>query len=256
MTGSRRRRWMPSTQLKDRPKWQAEGTQCTLCQDAFTLWTRKHHCRNCGHLVCSACSKHRMVLEHLGYTRSTRVCQHCFSNGRKCSSVTTEEDEEMEENQARMKKSSSAEPSLGSCSKHHGPLPPHYRTILRILSQYAEGDWRFVEREAVKMLMSSQCARTCADALAILKQFEETGHLHRMRSSKCYELCRCQHRTHLFLENLIPKRRDAVMQACVNCMRFFPRNTSTLHLFCSLDCRTTLSFRQYDHRQAEAHCHR
>ncbi|KAI9922025.1 hypothetical protein PsorP6_001905 [Peronosclerospora sorghi] len=35
---------------------------CQICQTAFTLTRRRHHCRLCGHLVCSNCSHDRTYL--------------------------------------------------------------------------------------------------------------------------------------------------------------------------------------------------
>lgn len=41
------------------PVWipDAKASKCLLCQDAFGLWRRKHHCRLCGHVICWSCSK-------------------------------------------------------------------------------------------------------------------------------------------------------------------------------------------------------
>jgi len=36
-------------------------SQCTVCQNIFSLANRKHHCRGCGVVVCSSCSKGKMV---------------------------------------------------------------------------------------------------------------------------------------------------------------------------------------------------
>jgi len=46
------------------PKWQpdSEVSQCPVCRTEFSFWHRKHHCRKCGRVVCSACSPHRITI--------------------------------------------------------------------------------------------------------------------------------------------------------------------------------------------------
>jgi hypothetical protein len=60
-------------------KWQPdEATDtCALCRTEFGILVRKHHCRNCGFVVCDACSPFRMALPHLNLRRPERVCSKC-----------------------------------------------------------------------------------------------------------------------------------------------------------------------------------
>ncbi|KAK3074281.1 hypothetical protein LTR53_003392 [Teratosphaeriaceae sp. CCFEE 6253] len=46
------------------PRWQPddEATQCPVCRTDFGFWNRRHHCRKCGRVVCSACSPHRITI--------------------------------------------------------------------------------------------------------------------------------------------------------------------------------------------------
>lgn len=46
------------------PRWQpdAEVSECPICGTVFSFWHRKHHCRKCGRVVCSACSPHRITI--------------------------------------------------------------------------------------------------------------------------------------------------------------------------------------------------
>ncbi|KAL3479061.1 FYVE zinc finger-domain-containing protein [Aspergillus californicus] len=48
----------------NRPRWQpdADVTECPICKTLFSFWYRKHHCRKCGRVVCSACSPHRITI--------------------------------------------------------------------------------------------------------------------------------------------------------------------------------------------------
>jgi len=76
-------------------KWipDSEARQCMRCSTGFSLTRRKHHCRTCGYVVCSSCSKNRayVATSHLdntsgGRVSSTdrsdlkpwRVCDECF----------------------------------------------------------------------------------------------------------------------------------------------------------------------------------
>lgn len=41
------------------------------------MFTRKHHCRNCGRTVCAKCSPKEVPLPHFGYSDPVRVCDEC-----------------------------------------------------------------------------------------------------------------------------------------------------------------------------------
>ncbi|KAK2725756.1 hypothetical protein QYM36_000293 [Artemia franciscana] len=50
---------------------------CRSCSTRFTLTERKHHCRNCGHVFCSRCSRFESEITRLRIRRPVRVCQTC-----------------------------------------------------------------------------------------------------------------------------------------------------------------------------------
>jgi len=51
---------------------------CMVCKKTqFTVLNRKHHCRNCGKIVCGSCSRNRNVLVNIS-TKPVRVCDACF----------------------------------------------------------------------------------------------------------------------------------------------------------------------------------
>ena len=54
------------------PKWHRDALHddCEICKTKFSLVTRKHHCRNCGKVVCDKCSPNKYKTE--------RVCNTCF----------------------------------------------------------------------------------------------------------------------------------------------------------------------------------
>ena len=57
------------------------ATNCMACGLKFSVFTRKHHCRKCGFIFCSECSKFNGKLDSkaqfnsLGY--SCRLCISC-----------------------------------------------------------------------------------------------------------------------------------------------------------------------------------
>lgn len=62
------------------PKWvpDKESKGCMICSTNFGIATRRHHCRNCGFLVCANCSDHTVVVPYDAYQDPVRVCDHCF----------------------------------------------------------------------------------------------------------------------------------------------------------------------------------
>ncbi|KRZ15735.1 WD repeat and FYVE domain-containing protein 3 [Trichinella zimbabwensis] len=52
---------------------------CSNCHQKFTLTDRRHHCRNCGQLFCSKCSRFESEIRHLRIRRPVRVCQSCHA---------------------------------------------------------------------------------------------------------------------------------------------------------------------------------
>jgi FYVE/RhoGEF/PH domain-containing protein 5/6 len=66
-----------STQGVSAPVWvpDSEVTKCTLCGEKFLIIRRKHHCRQCGNIICSECSKKKKDIPGQGIQR---VCDTCF----------------------------------------------------------------------------------------------------------------------------------------------------------------------------------
>ncbi|XP_065838573.1 uncharacterized protein [Oscarella lobularis] len=89
-------------QLVTRAVWVPDGkvTECMVCRKAkFSTFNRKHHCRNCGKVVCSACSSHKVDLVVFqgktpkpGDERLERVCNECYNSLEKKSTNTKAED--------------------------------------------------------------------------------------------------------------------------------------------------------------------
>lgn len=51
---------------------------CELCSEEFWEFMWRHHCRQCGKLVCALCAGKFVVRPHLGYgNESVRICTMC-----------------------------------------------------------------------------------------------------------------------------------------------------------------------------------
>lgn len=64
------------------PLWipDAHASKCSRCETIFSLINRRHHCRNCGDIVCDACSSFRIMLKHVDQKKEVRVCVSCFES--------------------------------------------------------------------------------------------------------------------------------------------------------------------------------
>jgi len=60
-----------------RPFWTAHDGHGRRCDTVLTLDASKHHCRNCGRVVCDECSKDRKCVPWEGHSQAVRVCKVC-----------------------------------------------------------------------------------------------------------------------------------------------------------------------------------
>ncbi|EGC39822.1 hypothetical protein DICPUDRAFT_26275, partial [Dictyostelium purpureum] len=65
--------------LQSAPVWvpDSEALQCMECQIKFTTIRRRHHCRNCGNVVCGKCSDQKWTLDQ--NKKDVRVCKACYN---------------------------------------------------------------------------------------------------------------------------------------------------------------------------------
>ncbi|CAF0908269.1 unnamed protein product [Rotaria sp. Silwood1] len=62
--------WMPDS----------AGKECYDCQEKFTPFRRRHHCRICGLLFCNRCCSYEPQAKLAGYSESNiRLCSYCSS---------------------------------------------------------------------------------------------------------------------------------------------------------------------------------
>ena len=53
---------------------------CVDCKVKFTIYERKHHCRNCGKVFCSSCSQYQAEIPRLKILQPVRVCKSCHND--------------------------------------------------------------------------------------------------------------------------------------------------------------------------------
>jgi len=53
------------------------ATQCMRCDVDFGYIVRKHHCRNCGAVVCSNCSAYTAIVAGVDKHKEVKVCNVC-----------------------------------------------------------------------------------------------------------------------------------------------------------------------------------
>ncbi|KAG5491235.1 hypothetical protein JIQ42_01132 [Leishmania sp. Namibia] len=60
--------------------WQEDedAPVCSGCGRVFSTTLRRHHCRNCGYVLCGDCSRHRAAIPMRGITNPKRVCDACY----------------------------------------------------------------------------------------------------------------------------------------------------------------------------------
>ncbi|XP_050725052.1 1-phosphatidylinositol 3-phosphate 5-kinase-like isoform X2 [Eriocheir sinensis] len=51
--------------------------ECYECEEKFTTFRRRHHCRVCGQIFCSRCCNSMIPGKVIGYTGELRVCTYC-----------------------------------------------------------------------------------------------------------------------------------------------------------------------------------
>ena len=61
------------------PVWVPDknATRCMICGEYFTVVRRRHHCRNCGKVICGNCSTAKRIISNIDGAKPERVCDFC-----------------------------------------------------------------------------------------------------------------------------------------------------------------------------------
>jgi len=64
-----------------KPNWESDevSKNCQNCGNSFSLLSRRHHCRNCGRLLCSECTPHLAGIPKFHYYSPVRICSDCYA---------------------------------------------------------------------------------------------------------------------------------------------------------------------------------
>ncbi|KAK4985079.1 Zn finger protein [Elasticomyces elasticus] len=67
-----------------KPDWSASTCTDVACQQIFTIWSRRHHCRRCGNIFCASHVAHRVPLDqHARFHPdgiTDRSCDSCWAD--------------------------------------------------------------------------------------------------------------------------------------------------------------------------------
>ncbi|RNA20859.1 PH domain-containing 4 isoform X1 [Brachionus plicatilis] len=63
------------------PVWIKDSAQttCSGCNENFSAFKRRHHCRTCGKLFCHACCSMFIPVQFNEYQKTVRVCNECYT---------------------------------------------------------------------------------------------------------------------------------------------------------------------------------
>merc|ERR1712137_589332 len=65
--------------IRPTPQPDAGAVACSVCSNPFSSTRRRHHCRQCGSVICRACSCFDTIPK-LGYKKSVRRCAACVKS--------------------------------------------------------------------------------------------------------------------------------------------------------------------------------
>eukprot|EP00040_Diaphanoeca_grandis_P017248 m.89663 g.89663 ORF g.89663 m.89663 type:complete len:1300 (-) comp26321_c0_seq2:99-3998(-) len=62
------------------PEWQSndDAMHCVYCSEPFTFIRRRHHCRQCGIVVCDHCSHYKLPIPNHPNQSKVRTCVGCY----------------------------------------------------------------------------------------------------------------------------------------------------------------------------------
>eukprot|EP01060_Flectonema_neradi_P003733 TRINITY_DN12431_c0_g1_i1.p1 TRINITY_DN12431_c0_g1~~TRINITY_DN12431_c0_g1_i1.p1 ORF type:complete len:1443 (+),score=265.92 TRINITY_DN12431_c0_g1_i1:306-4331(+) len=137
---------------KENPQWQrqplapvwafnASTSTCAVCERAFNLFRRKHHCYHCGSIVCRDCANHKFFLPSINEKEMVQVCRLCF-NGL-C------EEREGEPSPSISRHQSRTTANGGSFCSVKGPFPQDRRERFEsLVSRQSEGSPAIFRRKS------------------------------------------------------------------------------------------------------------
>ncbi|EFQ93261.1 hypothetical protein PTT_09420 [Pyrenophora teres f. teres 0-1] len=127
-----------------RNHWQADGSTpvCTAssCQQPFTLFQRRHHCRKCGGIFCWQHSRNQVRLDELALFHPEghwhRACDRCYSSFREWEHLRS---------RSSMSSHSSGSNAPASAKSIEAPAPakPVENSRVGSLAQSLQGTWNW-----------------------------------------------------------------------------------------------------------------
>ena len=115
-------------EYKEAPIWIPDiaSNVCMGCGVALTFFRRKHHCRNCGRIMCSNCLPKRVLMPHISTSSLCKVCLKCYDE------ITNEAKHSPAEEEA---------PVTTDNEEDAPDFPSNCTPIQSVMSEEQEEDW-------------------------------------------------------------------------------------------------------------------
>lgn len=228
---------------KQQPRWRPDhaSDSCLCCGKGFSIWTRRHHCRACGELVCGECSPYLGLLPELGYLDPVRICKDChLPTDSPATSPMMATD------------GSSSESSDGEMNDIEEELVFHAVDVIASHSTHKHSKLAyeyFVQSEAVSWLMDAGLMENRSSCAVLFMRLVDDGYVTikpwtGAKRSAFYvlsdDVCLEQRLSHY------AGTMYAETSKCTNCSIAFLDNMTTAKGFCSIDCKTNALINQAD----------
>ncbi len=124
----------------------SDANTCFICACSFGLITRRHHCRQCGQVVCDPCSQNRKMLESSRTGQLKRVCLRCWDGTQSAAARRLAAEERAQGGPSGMGGGGGG----GSSSSPRAPVPvarlpdvPEKEAVAALGEITFEGPWEF-----------------------------------------------------------------------------------------------------------------
>lgn len=224
------------------PSWRPDhaSDSCLCCGKAFSIWTRRHHCRACGELVCHNCSPFSSPLPELGYTVPVRMCKDCKVPDAAVGSPTMTTD------------GSASDSSDGEMGDIEEDLVFHAVDVIASHSTHKHSKLSyqyFVQSEAVNWLMDAGLMKNRSSCAVLFMRLVDEGYVSvkpwsGAKRSAHYvlseDVCLEQRLSHY------ASTMHAETSRCSNCSNAYLESMTPAKGFCSIDCKTNSLINQAD----------
>lgn len=235
---------------KQHPSWRPDhaSDSCLCCGKLFSMWTRRHHCRACGELVCNDCSPFSSPIPELGYLAPVRMCKDCKvpdaagagAVGGAAGSPTMTTD------------GSSSDSSDGEMGDVEEELVFHAVDVIASHSTHKHSKLSyqyFVQSEAVNWLMDAGLMKNRSSCAVLFMRLVDEGYVAIKPWSGAKRSAHYVLSEDVCLEQRLSHYASAMhaeTSRCSNCSNAYLESMTPAKGFCSIDCKTNALINQAD----------